>query len=58
MARSLSDPRWSLCTWPLHVRLPGRLIEVFKGHLLWKTSDFYVRGMKYLACKSDTAVDG
>jgi len=34
------------------------LVEVFKGHLLWKTSDFYVRGTKYLVCKSKTAVDG
>lgn len=40
------------------VKLKAPLVEVFKGHLLWKTSDFYIRGMKYLVCKSNTAVYG
>lgn len=32
------------------------LVEIFKGHLLWKTSDF--RGIKYLVCKYHSAVGG
>lgn len=55
---ALSDPHWSLCMWPLYISLPGRVTEVFEGHLLWKTSDFHARDMKYLTCKSDTAVGG
>lgn len=40
------------------VKLKAPLVEVFRNHLLWKTSDFYVRGTKYLVCKSNTVVYG